>query len=56
MLRPKSRGAGIMVLDFIDKRGSYLRLTDKEIKRLATKTLSKWRLEKISGISGIWGK
>ena len=33
MLRPKSRGAGVMVSDFIDEKNGYLRLTDDEFKK-----------------------
>ena len=29
-IRPKSRGAGIMVSDFIDEYNGYLRLTKEE--------------------------
>ena len=32
-LRPKSKGAGIMVSDFIDEHNGYLRLTDDEYER-----------------------
>ena len=31
MLVPKSRGAGIMVSDFISEQDGYLKLTDEEI-------------------------
>ena len=30
VLKPKSRGSGIMVSDFIDEHNGYLRLTDEE--------------------------
>ena len=30
VLKPKSRGAGIMVSDFIDEHNGYLRLTNEE--------------------------
>ena len=32
MLRPKSKGAGIMVSDFIDNKNGYLALTDEEFR------------------------
>ena len=32
VLKPKSRGSGIMVSDFIDERNGYLRLTDDEFE------------------------
>ena len=32
-LRPKSKGAGIMVSDFIEEHNGYMRLTDKEYER-----------------------
>ena len=35
-LRPKSRGAGIMVSDFIDEHNGYLRLTDEEYEESKT--------------------
>ena len=30
MLRPKSKGSGIMVSDFVDERQGYLALTEEE--------------------------
>jgi len=33
VLKPKSRGSGIMVSDFIDEHNGYLRLTDEEFSR-----------------------
>ena len=30
VMRPKSKGAGIMVSDFIDEHSGYLQLTDEE--------------------------
>ena len=35
-LRPKSKGAGIMVSDFIDEHNGYLRLCDEEYERSKT--------------------
>ena len=36
-IRPKSKGSGIMVSDFIDERNGYLRLTDEEFTQAQTK-------------------
>ena len=33
MIRPKSKGSGIMVSDFVDERNGYLQLTDEEFER-----------------------
>ena len=33
MLRPKSKGSGIMVSDFVDERQGYLALTEEEYER-----------------------
>ena len=33
VLKPKSRGSGIMVSDFIDEHNGYLRLTDEEFSQ-----------------------
>ena len=33
MIRPKSKGSGIMVSDFVDKRNGYLQLTNEEFER-----------------------
>ena len=33
VMRPKSKGSGIMVSDFIEERGGYLHLTDEEFER-----------------------
>ena len=33
VLKPKSRGSGIMVSDFIDEKNGYLKLTDNEFQR-----------------------
>ena len=35
VLKPKSRGSGIMVLDFIDEYNGYLRLANKEYRQAA---------------------
>ena len=32
-LRPKRKGAGLMVSDFIDEHNGYLRLTDKQFEQ-----------------------
>lgn len=32
-LRPKSKGRGIMISDFVEEYGGYLQLTDDELKR-----------------------
>ena len=37
VLKPKSRGSGIMVSDFIDKHNGYLRLTDEEYTQAVDK-------------------
>lgn len=37
MLRPKSKGSGIMVSDFIEERAGYLALTTEEFKTAKTK-------------------
>ena len=37
MMWSKSKGSGIMVSDFIDKRNGYLRLTDKDYSRVKEK-------------------
>ena len=33
MLRPKGKGSGIMVSDFVDKHSGFLALTDKEFAK-----------------------
>ena len=33
ILRPKSKGAGIMVSDFIEEHNGYLHLSDEEYER-----------------------
>ena len=35
VLKPKSRGSGIMVSDFIDEHNGYLRLTNEEFRQAA---------------------
>ena len=30
---PKTKGSGIMVSDFVEEHGGYLRLTDKELEQ-----------------------
>lgn len=37
VMRPKSRGSGIMVSDFIEEKGGYLHLTDEEYERAKEK-------------------
>ena len=37
VIRPKSKGSGIMVSDFVDERNGYLRLTDDELERAKVK-------------------
>ena len=37
VIRPKSKGSGIMVSDFVDERNGYLRLTDEEYERVRAK-------------------
>ena len=32
MLRPKSKGSGIIISDFIDERNGYLALTNEELR------------------------
>ena len=32
-IKPKGKGAGIMVLDFIDEHNGYLRLNDEEFEQ-----------------------
>ena len=33
VLKPKSRGPGIMVSDFIDERNGYMHLTEEEYQK-----------------------
>lgn len=47
MLRPKSKGSGIMVSDFIEERAGYLALTNEEYKqaKVRDKTISQFARE-----------
>ena len=37
MIRPKSKGSGIMISDFISEQSGYLSLTDDEYERAKQK-------------------
>ena len=40
-LKPKIRGSGIMVSDFVNEHDGYLRLTNEQYKEANLKSLSK---------------
>ena len=59
VLKPKSRGAGIMVSDFIDERNGYLQLTEEEYQKALendpnTKLMAREFLEYGEGKEGYW--
>ena len=59
MLKPKSKGSGIMVFDFIDEHNGFLALSDKEHDRVrhrilvSTNTLlHSWSMERARRVTG----
>lgn len=56
MLRPKSKGSGIMISDFIDERIGYLALTDEEFKKAKEEdiTITRESLEYGESREGYW--
>ena len=43
MLRPKSKGSGIMVSDFVDEKSGYLALTDDEFQKASAENKALWK-------------